>query len=501
MPGELSKGEGPSIEHFDVLIIGAGISGIGAAVHLQDKCPNKSYAVLEARENLGGTWDLFKYPGIRSDSDMYTLGYSFRPWTASKAIADGPSILAYLKDTARVYGVDRKIRYKTRMERASWSSQNAIWTVEVSDAETGEVREMTCGFIYACTGYYRYDEGYTPDFEGLERFEGRVVHPQQWTEDIEYAGKKVVVIGSGATAVTLVPELAKTAESVTMLQRSPTYILSAPEEDKMANLMREHLPGEIAYAITRWKNVAVSMAMYNASRRWPGALKKLLVGGVKRALPSDFDIEKHFTPRYDPWDQRLCLVPDGDLFAVLSSGRAQVVTDRIDTFTEGGIKLRSGQELEADLVVTATGLVLQLFGGAKLFVDGIEVVPSEQMAYRAMMVGDVPNLAFAVGYTNASWTLKVDLVGEYVCRLLNHMDDKGYTTCCPRRDPDMEEAPLLDFDAGYIKRALSVLPRGGAKRPWRVFENYVLDRATLMHGPVEDGTMEFGRRAPTRPRA
>jgi cation diffusion facilitator CzcD-associated flavoprotein CzcO len=488
-------------EHFDVLIVGAGISGIGAAVHLQDKCPNKRYAILEARENLGGTWDLFRYPGIRSDSDMYTLGFSFRPWNGGKAIADGPSILQYLKDTAAEYGVDRKIRYRQRVVKTSWSSEDVCWTVEVQEGEEGKTKVYTCNFLFACSGYYRYDQGYTPEFPGRENFKGQVVHPQLWTDDIVYEGKKVVIIGSGATAVTLVPELAKKAEMVTMLQRSPTYMISAPWEDKLHKLLDRYLPEDVAYGITRWKNVGMQAALYHASRRFPDKMKDFFIEGVRRQLPKGYDVEKHFTPYYKPWDQRLCLVPKGDLFKAIRKGKAQVVTDHIETFTEKGIKLKSGQELEADLIVTATGLQVQLFGGASLFVDGKEMQPADTMAYKAMMVGDVPNFAFAVGYTNASWTLKVDLVANYVCRLLNHMDAKGYTMCTPKYDPKVERAPLLDFDAGYIKRALKDLPEGGARYPWRVFENYALDRAALNHAPLADGIMKFKRRVPARARA
>lgn len=501
MPDEVRKGPSSRpVEHLDVLIVGAGISGIGAAVHLSQKCPDKSFAVLEAREAMGGTWDLFKYPGIRSDSDMYTLGFSFKPWTNPKAIADGPSILAYLEDTAAEFGVDKKIRFGKRLESANWSTRDAQWEIEVRDVASGELESMTCGFLYACTGYYRYDRGYTPEFVGRDDFEGEIIHPQIWPEDLDYSGKKVVVIGSGATAMTIVPEMAKTAAHVTMLQRSPTYVVSAPSEDRIANFLREKLPGSVAYEITRWKNVGFSMLIYGASKRFPKAVKRLFLAGVKKALPNDYDVETHFTPSYNPWDQRVCLVPEGDLFEALKSKRASVVTDHIDRFTAKGIRLRSGEELEADIIITATGLELQLFGGATLSVDGKDIQPNDTMAYRAMMVGDVPNMAFAVGYTNASWTLKVDLVAEYVCRLLKYMDAKGYTVAYPKSDPDMPEAPLLDFSAGYIKRALPHLPRGGQKHPWRVFENYALDRATLLRAPIDDGVMHFARTVPKHAR-
>ncbi len=492
-PGEL--------EHLDVLIIGAGISGIGAAYHLQTKCPNKRYAIIEARERLGGTWDLFRYPGIRSDSDMYTLGFSFRPWKDPKAIADGPSILSYLEETAREYGIDRNIRFGLRMEKAAWSSDEGRWTVTLrrGEGEHAQTLQLTCNFLFACTGYYRYDQGYTPKFEGREDFRGRIVHPQLWTDDIDYAGKKVVVIGSGATAMTLVPAMSDEAEKVVMLQRSPTYVMSAPEQDRIANFLRRHLPEDAAYQIARWKNVGLSMLLYQASRRFPKQVKRLFLSGVRKALGDDYDVETHFTPRYNPWDQRVCLVPDGDLFESIKHGRVEVVTDHIERFTPEGIRLRSGRELEADLIVTATGLNVRLFGGAELWVDDRQLDPTQTMAYKAMMVSDVPNMAFAVGYTNASWTLKVDLVAEYVCRLINYMDAEGYASCCPRVDPEVEEAPLLDFDAGYIMRARDQLPRGGSKYPWRVFENYALDRVMLRRSRVNDSNMEFARGKVRRP--
>jgi monooxygenase len=478
--------------HVDVLIVGAGLSGIGAAYHLQTRCPDRSYAILEGRERLGGTWDLFRYPGIRSDSDMYTLGYRFRPWTSPKAIADGPSILAYIRETAEAYGIDRKIEYGQKVTAARWSSRDATWTVDVRDAGTGEVRRLTCGFLFMCSGYYDYEGGYTPDFEGRERFGGRIVHPQKWTSDIDYDGKRVVVIGSGATAVTLVPELAKRAAHVTMLQRSPTYVLSLPEKDKIADWLRERLPAMPAYTVTRWKNVLFSMGFYALCRRYPARAKRLLVGQVEKAVASATDVAAHFTPTYKPWDQRLCFVPDGDLFDALNHGRASVVTDHIARFDETGLVLRSGAHLDADLVVTATGLKLKLFGGIALEVDGAPVDPASTMTYKGMMVSDVPNLAFAVGYTNASWTLKCDLTSEYVCRLLNHMRAHGYTRCVPRQtDPSMKKAPIIDFSSGYVQRALDALPKQGTAAPWRLYQNYALDLLTLRHAPIADRAMEF----------
>jgi cation diffusion facilitator CzcD-associated flavoprotein CzcO len=482
--------------HVDVLIVGAGLSGIGAAYHLQKRCPNKTYAILEGRERLGGTWDLFRYPGIRSDSDMHTLGYSFRPWTNPKAIADGPSILDYVRQTAQAYGIDRKIQYRRRVERARWSSKDSRWTVEARDTASGELVTLTCNFLFTCAGYYDYEEGYTPEFSGRERFRGRIVHPQKWSQDVDYDGKRVIVIGSGATAVTLVPELAKRAAHVAMLQRSPTYVVSLPERDRIANWMRARMPAHSAHAITKWKNVLFGMAFYAYCRRYPERAKKFIVGQVRKALRGTVDVGTHFTPSYNPWDQRLCLVPDGDLFKAIREGCASVVTDHIDTFTETGIRLRSGQELEADLVVTATGLKLKFLGGIELEVDGRRVDPSRTMTYKGMMCSDVPNLALAIGYTNASWTLKCDLTAEYVCRLLNTMDAHGYTQCVPRRrDPSVEERPLLDFTSGYVLRSVDNLPRQGSAAPWKLYQNYALDMLMLRYAPVRDRAMEFsGRR-------
>ena len=482
-------------EALDVVIVGAGLSGISAAYHLQTHLPEKSYAILEARENLGGTWDLFRYPGIRSDSDMYTLGYSFRPWTSPKAIADGPSILAYIRDTARTYGIDRHIRYRKRVERARWSSEQDRWEIEARDAASGELVRYSARFLFVCAGYYDYDEGYTPDFPGREKFRGRLVHPQKWTPDIDYDGKRVVVIGSGATAVTLVPELAKRAAHVTMLQRSPTYIVSMPAEDPIADLLRERLSSHTAYGITRWKNVLLGMGFYNFCRKAPGIAKRLLVYQMKRRARHVPDAETHFTPAYDPWDQRLCLVPDGDLFAALRHGTASVVTDHIESLTEGGIRLRSGQELEADLIVSATGLRLKFLGGMQLEVDGTPVEPSERLVYKGSMLDSVPNLAFAIGYTNASWTLKCDLTSEYVCRLLRYMDEQGYTSGAPRRnDSSLEEEPLIDFSSGYVRRALGAMPKQGSRTPWKLHQNYARDIALFRRGKIADSTMEFTRR-------
>ena len=423
-----------SVEHFDVIVVGAGLSGIGAGYHLQANCPNRSYVILEGRDTIGGTWDLFRYPGIRSDSDMYTLGYSFKPWTDAKAIADGPSILRYVRETAQENGIDRKIRFRHRVKRASWSSAENRWTVEAERGDAREVVRLSCNFLFMCSGYYRYEAGYEPEFPGSPQFKGRIVHPQKWTDDIDYAGKRVVVVGSGATAVTLVPEMAKKAAHVTMLQRSPTYVVSRPSEDTIALKLRRLLPAMLAYQIVRWKNVLRGIYIYRLCKRDPDRVKNLIVGGVRMALGPDYDVKKHFTPRYKPWDQRVCLVPDGDLFDTIKAGRASVVTDEIDTFTQDGIRLKSGETLPADIIVTATGLQLQPVGGLALCVDGTPVELPKTMSYKGMMYSDVPNLASAVGYTNASWTLKCDLTCDYVCRMLNYMHQNGYVQATPRRD-------------------------------------------------------------------
>ena len=480
-----------------MLIVGAGLSGIGAGYHLQTNCPARSYAILEARDCIGGTWDLFRYPGIRSDSDMYTLGYSFRPWREAKAIADGPSILNYVRETARENGIDEKIRFHHRVVRAEWSSEDALWTVQARRSDTQETVRMTCNFLLMCSGYYRYDKGYTPELAGIERFEGQVVHPQQWSDEVDYAGKRAIVIGSGATAVTLVPAMAESAQHVTMLQRSPSYFVSLPAEDAIANFLRRVLPAKLAYSIVRWKNVLLTMLSFQLSRRRPKLAKALLRRGVERRLPAGFDIDTHFKPKYGPWDQRLCLVPDGDLFEAINEGRASIVTDQIETFTEKGIRLASGAELEADVIVTATGLNLLALGGVELAVDGREVDISQTMSYKGMMLSGVPNLAVAFGYTNASWTLKADLTCEYVCRLLNHMDANGYRESRPReRDPSMPEQPFIDFSSSYVLRSIDHFPKQGSKAPWRLYQNYALDILSLRFGSLEDEAMEFSLGGP-----
>jgi cation diffusion facilitator CzcD-associated flavoprotein CzcO len=484
------------MEHVDVLIVGAGLSGIGAACHLEKECPGKTYAILEARERIGGTWDLFQYPGIRSDSDMYTLGYRFKPWADAKSIADGPSILSYVKETAREYGVDEHIHLSHRVVRSEWSTDDARWTVQAERTDTGETVELTANFLFMCSGYYRYDEGYTPEFKGTERFRGEIVHPQHWPEDLDYKGKRVVVIGSGATAVTLVPAMATEAEHVTMLQRSPTYIVTLPDEDPLANLARRYLPAKLAYAIARWKNVLLTLASFQLSRRRPELMKRILRLAVQRQLPAGYDIDRHFKPTYNPWDQRLCLVPNGDLFKAIKNGSASVATDRIETFTETGLKLESGAELEADIVVTATGLNLLALGGMEIEVDGREIALPDTMGYKGMMLSGVPNLAIAIGYTNASWTLKCDLTCEYVCRLLNHMDEQGYVQCVPvNHDPSVKPQPFIDFSSGYVLRSIDKFPKQGSKAPWRLYQNYPRDILSLRYGTLEDGALEFSRGA------
>lgn len=479
-------------EHFDVVIVGAGLSGIGAGYHLQQRCPDHSYVILEGRERSGGTWDLFRYPGIRSDSDMYTLGYAFKPWTEARAIADGASILDYVRRTAREHGIDDHIRYRHRVLRAQWSSQTARWTVEAQRSDSGDLVTFTCSFLYGCSGYYDYDTPYTPDFPGRDDFGGTIIHPQHWPEGFDYAGKRIVVIGSGATAVTLVPSLTDRAAHVTMLQRSPSYVLSLPKEDAVAGGLRRLLPERAAYAVTRWKNVLLGIAFYQLCRRWPSLAKKLLRKGVASEVGGHLDVDTHFKPSYDPWDQRLCFVPDGDMFKVIREGKASVVTDHIERFTATGIQLKSGQHMEADVIITATGLQLLALGGIELSVDGAPVKLSEHFAYKGMMLSGVPNIAFAVGYTNASWTLKADLTSMYVCRLLRYMRDNGHARCEPHIDADsVTPEPLLDFNSGYVLRALDRFPQQGSKAPWRVYQNYVLDLLKLKYGAVDDGAMRF----------
>ena len=481
--------------HFDVIIVGAGISGIDAAYHVQTYCRGKSYAILEGRDAIGGTWDLFRYPGIRSDSDMYTFGYSFRPWQSSTAIAHGESIRSYIRETAEAYGIDRNIRFRHQVKSAAWSSDDALWTLEVERGPNREPARFTCNFLFGCAGYYDYAQGYAPEFPGEQKFRGRVIHPQKWPDDLDYAGKRVVVIGSGATAVTIIPVMAETAAHVTMLQRSPTYVVARPSEDALANSLRRYLPVNLAFAVVRWRNVLRGLWFYNLCRRKPEEVKQWIVDQVGLMLGADYDVKTHFTPRYNPWDQRLCLAPDADFFRAVKSGKAEIVTDQIETFTETGIRLQSGRELAADVIVTATGLKLQMLGGIQLTVDGKPVKFGETMNFRGTLLSDVPNFANVFGYTNASWTLKSDLVSAYVARLINYMDRHGYDQCTPRRrDPSAVPEPFLDLTSGYIKRAQDQLPRQGSKKPWRLYQNYVLDLISLRYGPVSDSALEFSRR-------
>ncbi len=481
-------------EHVDVVIVGAGISGISAAWHLQDRCPGKSYTILEARENIGGTWDLFRYPGIRSDSDMYTLGFRFRPWTERQAIAEGGPILNYVKSTADMYGISKHIRYRHKVVGADWSSTENQWTVRVECG--GREDEITCSFLFMCSGYYNYDQGYSPEFAGSEDFTGPIIHPQHWPEDLEYAGKNVVVIGSGATAVTLVPALVDSgAKHVTMLQRSPTYIVSLPDEDPIAARLNKMLPEDKAYTAIRWKSVVQQSVMYQACQRLPKRMRKTLLGWVKRQLPEGYDVEKHFGPRYDPWDQRLCLVPNGDLFRTIRNGQTDVVTDTIDRFTATGVKLKSGTEIPADIIVTATGLNLQLFGGATVTVDGEPVDLAHSMAYKGMMLSGLPNLAYTTGYTNASWTLKADLVSEFVCRVLNYMDSRGYDMVVAEHPgADVDERPFMEFTPGYVLRSIDSLPKQGSRTPWRLNQNYLLDLLLIRKGKVADEGLRFAKK-------
>jgi monooxygenase len=480
------------VEHVDVLIVGAGLSGVGAACRLRQKCPEKTIAVFEARGAIGGTWDLFRYPGVRSDSDMFTLCYPFRPWSGKQAIADGSSILDYVRDTARAHGLDENIRFHHRVVGAEWSSEEARWTVEVERGDTGETRHLTCGFLFTCTGYYRYDEGHTPALEGSERFGGEIVHPQFWSEDLDYAGKRVVVIGSGATAVTLIPALARRAAHVTMLQRSPSYIISLPAVDPLAGLLGTLLPSRLAYPVVRWKNVLLTLAIYTFSRRRPAAASRLLRTLVARQLPRGFDVDKHFTPSYEPWDQRMCIVPNGDLFDAITDGSVSVVTDRIETLTETGIALASGSELRADLIVTATGLEMVPFGAIRLRVDGSDVDVGDALAFRGMQLSGVPNMAFAFGYTNQSWTLGSDLTCEQVCRLLEHMDRHGYSVCTPRHDdPAITAVPFAELTSGYVLRAIDQFPKQGSGDPWRREQNYARNRRAMRRAPVDDPALEF----------
>jgi cation diffusion facilitator CzcD-associated flavoprotein CzcO len=489
----------PEQNHVDVLIVGAGLSGIGTAWHLQRHCPDRIFTILEGRAAIGGTWDLFRYPGIRSDSDMYTLGYSFEPWTDCKAIADGPSILDYVNRVADKYDIRRHIRFNHHVKRASFDSDRALWTVEVERTDTGKIVTLTANWVHMCSGYYNYREAYLPEFAGVNRFKGKFFHAQFWPDELDFAGKRVIVIGSGATAVTIVPEMAAEAAHVVMLQRSPTYMVSRPAIDKAANGLRKLLGDKASYGIIRWRNVLMQQLFFQLSRRRPEFMKGLIKKGLMKELPPDYEIETHFNPAYNPWDQRLCLVPDADLFAAISEDKVEVVTDTIETFTETGVRLNSGRELAADIVVAATGLKLQLLSDVEFTVDGQRRNLSDTMTYKGMMFSDVPNLSYSFGYTNASWTLKADLTSGYLCRLLNHMKAQGASVALPRRQADVKEVAFLDFTSGYVQRAAKILPKQGDRAPWKLHQNYALDMASLKLGKVEDGVIEFHRTSAAAP--
>ncbi len=480
-----------SPEHVDVLIVGAGLSGIGAACQLREHLPTRSVAVLEAREASGGTWDLFRYPGIRSDSDMFTFGFSWRPWPGDRALADGPSILAYLRTVAEEYGVDELIRYRHKVRRASWDSETALWTVEIDTGpDGGTPTTMTASFLWGCAGYYDYDEPYAPEFPGADDFEGTIVHPQHWPEDLDHAGRQVVVIGSGATAITLVPALAETAGHVTMLQRSPTYVVSRPARDRFARRL-SRLPARMSYPLVRWANILSGIVTFQLSRRRPELVKRVVLKAARAQVPDTVDVDVHFKPRYNPWDQRFCVVPNGDLFRALRKGRASIVTDTIERFDATGIELSSGEHLDADLIVTATGFHVLTFGGIELVVDGQPVEVGRTMAYKAMMLSGVPNFVFTIGYTNASWTLKADLISAYVVRLLRHLDGIGARSAVPVPDADIEEQPIMEFTSGYVQRALDKLPKQGHREPWRLRQNYLVDLRTIKRAPIDDGVLAF----------
>ncbi|TNE88557.1 MAG: NAD(P)/FAD-dependent oxidoreductase [Deltaproteobacteria bacterium] len=490
-----------SIPHDDVLIVGAGLSGLCAGALLTQRCPDVSFTILEGRPQIGGTWDLFRYPGVRSDSDMYTLGFSFFPWKEAQSIADADAILRYLHDTVEAFGLASHLRFEKRVEQASWSTEAQRWTVTVRDGATGEIETRTCGFLWGCTGYYRYDRAHTPEFAGRDDFEGTVLHPQFWPEDFDPAGKRIVVIGSGATAITLVPSLAGQCEHVTMLQRSPTYVFPWKREDAMATQLNRFLPAPVSHRILRFKNTAWATGFYLAARRFPNATRRYLLDEVRRQVGDVVDVDTHFTPRYDPWDERPCMVPECDLFEALRRGEASMVTDRIDRLTATGLRLQSGEELEADVIVTATGLELQVMGGARLVVDGEVIDPSKHLLYRGCMLGGVPNHAISLGYTNASWTLKCELVSQYVCRLLTHMEAAGYRVVRPEPDPDAEVEPLIDMQSGYIERARARIPKQGSRAPWRLAQNYFVDQLLLRFSRIEDGVLQFSEESPACPRS
>jgi len=484
------------LEHFDVLIVGGGLSGVAAAFSLQKHCPHKTYTILEARDNIGGTWDLFRYPGVRSDSDMYTLGYSFRPWVGTNALADGSSILEYIRRTASENGIDRKVRYHHRVTRAAWNGAQAQWRIDVERGEQRQLVQYTCNFLFACTGYYSYEEGHSPPFPASDRFAGAIVHPQKWPAQLSYANKRIVVIGSGATAVTLIPAMAKTASHVTMLQRSPTYVVSAPDRDRVVDFLRRHLPMPLAYRLIRWRSVLFGIVFFQLCRRYPVAIRNFILRGVRRALGADFDIASHFTPRYNPWDQRLCLVPDGDLFKAIKAGKAAVHTGQIHSFTRHGVKLQSGEELPADIIVTATGLNLVVLGNIELVVDGKIIDPAKTISYKGTMYSGVPNLGSVFGYTNASWTLKCELTCDYLCRVLNFMDRSRRRVCVPlNEDPSVVPETWLNLSSGYIQRSVDRVPKQGSRRPWKLHQNYLLDLLMFRLSAIDDGVLRFSNPA------
>jgi cation diffusion facilitator CzcD-associated flavoprotein CzcO len=488
-------------EVLDVLIIGAGISGIGMACHLREECPDQSFAILERRQAIGGTWDLFRYPGIRSDSDMFTFGYRFRPWQEPKTLSDGESIREYMVDTAREYDVEDRIHFGLTTRRAAWSSDEACWTLTVENEAGGATQTWRARYLVLCTGYYRYDAGHTPDFPGIERFQGRFLHPQQWPEDLDYRNKKVVVIGSGATAITLVPAMAEEVAHITMLQRSPSYVLSLPAVDRISQTLKRWLPDNWVFGMARKRNIHVQRLIYAASQKYPKLVRRLLLASVRRQVGKDVDM-RHFSPSYNPWDERLCVVPNGDLFKTLRTDKADIVTEHIDTFTENGIQLKSGQTLDADIVISATGLNMQMLGGIDIVVDGASQTPSEHMTYKGVLLEDMPNAAMIFGYTNASWTLKADISAAYVCRLLKHMAAKGYSSATPHaRDAQAVDESIMDaLNSNYVKRASHKLPRQGDKAPWRVLHHYSRDHDMLIDEPIDDGVLEFDAASEQRQR-
>lgn len=487
-------------KHLDVLIIGAGLSGIGAAAQLRRECPGKSFALIERRASMGGTWDLFRYPGIRSDSDMFTLGYSFKPWKEEKSIASGESILNYIKETAADYKIDDHIHYGRKVISVSWSTPDTSWTVTTEREEDGTQDVFTCNYLIGCTGYYNYDAGFTPKFPGTEKFQGQIVHPQKWSKDIDYTNKKVVIIGSGATAVTLLPAMANNTSHITMLQRSPTYVATVPEKDAISIQLRKFLPEKLVYKLARTRNVGIQRAVYKLSKHRPKTMRRLLLAVTKKQLGENFDM-RHFTPNYNPWEERLCAVPDGDLFKVIKAGKASVVTDTIKTFTETGILLTSGKTLEADIIVTATGLDLQMMGGITPVVDDEAIKISESMIYKGAMLSRLPNLTMIFGYTNSSWTLKADMVNEFTCRLLNHMDKEGIAYCVPEaKETDISNKPFLDLQSGYVVRAADKLPRQGNATPWKVVQDYFHDIPILKYSRINDGILRFSESTVPKPK-